>query len=137
MDRQTLKKVAVAMFDAIGTEHPLGHQPRKAARYVISYPGGTPLELMFEKNDVPANIWVHAEAARFLLGRGIESRKSEASDLWSVGPSGTVQYGRHSSLEKMPQLGNADLVCFQAESISQVGMNIDELILASARRISV
>jgi hypothetical protein len=51
----------------------------------------------------------------------------------SRGKSGELNYGRHSALEKMPQLGEADLVYLKPKSLAEVGQIIDAMFAASAR----
>lgn len=134
--RDTLKAAAVALLDSLATEHPLRHQKAKARRYVLRAPGGTPLEIMFDRGENSrANLWVHASAAGPLRSRG---ELEAASNLWTkVGKDGQPDYGRHSSLEKMPQLGDADLIRFPLTSLEELGRVLDQLWSASASGITI
>lgn len=38
-----------------------------------------------------------------------------------------MKYGRHSALEKMPILGNADLLCINLSSVAQLDRILDAL----------
>jgi hypothetical protein len=136
LTREQMKTAAVALLDAVATEHPLGHQPSKASRYVLCADGGVPIEIMFEKNESsPANLWVHLRAAGPLAVKG---RSSPASSLRTkIGTGGITPYGRHSALEKMPQLGEADLVCFSLGNLAELGAVLDQLLAASAARIRI
>ncbi|WP_338929205.1 hypothetical protein WDZ11_22180 (plasmid) [Roseomonas mucosa] len=63
-DRQFLKDGAVGLLTAIAEEHPLGHQPSKAARFVLTSRHGVKVEIMFEKNMTsPPNLWCLEKAA--------------------------------------------------------------------------
>jgi len=136
-DRQLLKDGAVGLLTAIAEEHPLGHQPSKAARFVLTSRHDVRVEIMFEKNmTVPPNLWCLEKAAGPALIARLKPKPSPASKLrTSRGPDGKVQYGRHSSLERMDQLGDADLVCFAPESFAEVGEIIDRLRSVTASDI--
>lgn len=129
IDRDQLKKAVVALLDSLAAEHPLGHQDSKAARYVLTTSGGAQIELMFEKNaQVPANLWCLEKAVARLVG-GPSATASPASVLHAKkNAKGQPLYGRHSSLENMPQLGNADLICFRLKSLSDAGVVLDHLL---------
>lgn len=135
LDRATLKASAVALLDVLADEHPLGHQASKARRYVLTAPGGTPLEVMFEQDaDSSANLWALEKAAGPLAGKG---RRKPAADLRTrTGKDGKILYGRHSGLEKMTQLGEADLICFTPADLADLGAILDQLLAASAARIT-
>lgn len=128
-DRQLLKDGAVGLLTALAEEHPLGHQPSKAARFVLTSRHGIKVEIMFEKNmKSPPNLWCLEKAAGSALIARLKPKPSPASKLRSSrGPDGEVQYGRHSSLERMNQLGDADLVCFAPESFAEIGEIMDRL----------
>lgn len=128
-DRATIKSAAVALLNALGEEHSLKHQDSKARRYTLAAPGGALLEVMFEQNpESPPNLWVHAEAAGHLGGK-----PSPAAKLWTKrGKGGELLYGRHSALEKMPQLGDADLICLAPTTIGELGEILDQLLAVSA-----
>ncbi|MDP3566415.1 hypothetical protein [Sediminibacterium sp.] len=131
-----MKRVTAAMFDAIAEEHPLKHQNVYARRYVFRCASGSDIEIMFEADPdkAPPNVWMLASAAAPLLGAPIERKKKPSSELRTkIGKDGKPTYGRHSALEKMPQLGNADLVYFIPETLEEVGRILDAL-LAAARK---
>lgn len=136
LDRDILKTAAVALLDSLAREHPLGHQQSKGRRYILSAPGGTALELMFEQDaDTKANLWAHAEAAGRLASMG---KSRPASDLWTrTGKDGKPLYGRHSALETMPQLGAADLVVFPLSNLAELGAVLDQLWNASAAGVKL
>ncbi|WP_225009719.1 hypothetical protein [Novosphingobium percolationis] len=133
-DREQIRQACIAMLDAAGTEHPLGHQPSKARRYVVTAPGGKPHEVMFEQNEkVPPNIWITTASAGGLVGGSIEQKPSPAAKLRTRdGKNGKVLYGRHSALEKMSELGDADLVCFNPQTIFEVRTIVDQILSHSA-----
>jgi hypothetical protein len=43
------------------------------------------------------------------------------------GRDGKLNYGRHSALEKMPELGGADLVYFAPKDFTELGIILDYL----------
>ena len=128
-DREFLKRAIIALLDAVADEHEEGHQPSKAARYVLLSRHGARIEVMFEKNaDSPPNIWcLEAAAGRALIAE-LGPRPSPATALRTkLGKDGDALYGRHSALERMSQLGGADLVCFAPKCMAEVGRIIDRL----------
>lgn len=59
-----IKRAILRLLDAVSDEHPLGHQPSKAARYVLLSRHAARVEIMFEKNaDSPLNLWCRESAA--------------------------------------------------------------------------
>lgn len=129
ISRDQLKQAVAALLDSLALEHPLGHQDSKAARYVLTTSGGAQIELMFEKNaQVPANLWCVDKAVARLPG-GLAGTHSLASGLHAhKNAKGQTLYGRHSSLENMPQLGRADLIRFRLENLSDAGVILDHLL---------
>jgi len=87
------------------------------------------VEIMLEKNaESPMNLWCLQSAAGTDLIRDLKPKLSLSAKLrTSYGKNGKLQYGRHSALEKMDQLGEADLVCFAPETLRQLGQIIDRL----------
>jgi hypothetical protein len=128
-DRQFIKDAAVGLLGAVAQEHRLGHQPSKAARFVLTSQHGTNVEIMLEKDErSPPNLWCLEKAAGAALIGKLRPRPSPARLLrTSLGPDGKPRYGRHSSLERMDQLGEADLVCFAPRSLAELGEIIDRL----------
>jgi hypothetical protein len=123
-DRAFLKKAIIGLLDAVAQEHPLGHQDVYASRYVLSSREGATVEILVEKGEKsPPNIWCLADAAGEALIAALKPTPSPAAKLWQK----PGQYGRHSGLRSMPQLGEADLVCFAPISLEQVGQLIDRL----------
>ena len=121
MKRLELKRAVEARLDNdpdVQT-HRIGHQDRYANRYELRSAGGKHVELMFQKDErSPANLWVKKAFAEELLdgpsaGMSLEYKISPAANLYqTVGKNGEKQYGRHTGLKSMPQLSEADLVCF-------------------------
>lgn len=130
MNRNRLKVAAEGLLDALAAPHPLGHQASKANRYILPTRGGVGIELMLEKNkEVPLNIWVEKRHASTFFGGTIAFRESLASALWTtIGKDGQPNYGRHSALEKMPVLGNADLLCLAPRDLEELGRILDHLV---------
>ena len=130
MNRDRLKAAAESLLDALAAPHPLGQQQSKANRYVLPTRGGSHIELMLEKNeDVPLNIWVEKRHATTFLGGTIQCRESPASGLrTSIGKNGKPNYGRHSALEHMSALGNADLLCLAPRNLEELGKVLDHLV---------
>lgn len=133
-DRDRLKSSLMALLDCIAAEHPLEHQDSKAQRYVLTSRHAQPIEIMFEKNDKsPPNLWCLTAAAGAGLQAEVPNKSSLSSKLRSeIGKKGTLQYGRHSALEHMPQLGEADLTCFAPTSFQQIGQIVDRLLNVTA-----
>ena len=135
-DRKTVKLVATAMFDAVADKHPLKHQDVYARRYLIRAVSGRDVEIMFEADadKAPPNIWMLASVAAPLLGGPIKLKTKPASDLRTkLGKDGKPTYGRHSALEKMPQLGEADLVYLTPQSLEELGRIMDVLLAAAGK----
>jgi hypothetical protein len=128
-DRPFLKAATLGVLNAVAQEQSPGHQDSKAGRYVLTSRSGVSVEVMFEKNDsAPPNLWCLERAAGEALIAALAPRPSPASDLRTKrGKNGDLLYGRHSALEKMPQLGEADLVCFALSSLTELGQVIDRL----------
>lgn len=130
IDRDQIKQSVVVLLDLLAAEHPLGHQDSKAARYLLTTPAGAKIEILFEKNvKSPANLWVLEKAAKGLLSSPLRFKRSPAKTLRTTKNSkGATLYGRHSALEKMPQLGDADLFRFPVETLTDVGTVLDHLL---------
>jgi hypothetical protein len=136
LDRPTFKCVATAMLDAVAEKHPLKHQNVYARRYLLRGGAGRAVEIMFEADPdkAPPNIWMLASVAAPLMAGAIRHNFKPASELRTkLGKDGKPTYGRHSALEKMPDLGDADLVYFTPETLEELGRIIDTL-LAAARK---
>ncbi len=116
------KKQVEKLLDQAGREHPSKHQPSKANRYVIGVTGGFPFQVMFEKGaSTPPNIWCLANVADRVTG--VECEIDRADRLRQV----PGQYGRHSALEQLPQLANADLAKFVPKTLTDVRAIIDAI----------
>ena len=128
-ERQFLRASALGLLGAVAQEHPLSHQSSKAARFILTSRHGVDVEVMFEKDDrSPPNLWCLEKAAGAALIGKLGPRSSPARLLrTTLGSDGKPQYGRHSSLERMEQLGDADLVCFSPQSLAELGEIIDRL----------
>ena len=85
--------------------------------------------------NTPPNIWMLASvAAPLLAGALIKHKTKPASELRTKpGKHGKPTYGRHSALENMPQLGEADLVYFTPQSLEEVGRIMDVLLAAAGK----
>lgn len=118
LTRYALKRVCSRALDGFAMEHPLGHQGSLAARYLLRTGDVGVVELMFEKGPrTPANLWICKRFVEDVLETDIPHRFSPAVGLFSTqGKAGKPQYGRHSALKPMPQMGHADLVCFALRS---------------------
>lgn len=130
MHRDQLKVAAEGLLGALAAPHPLGHQQSKASRYILATRRSFDIELMIEKNEgVPLNIWVEKRQAGKFVGGTVPCRESLALKLWtSIGKDGQPNYGRHSALEKMPALGNADLLCLAPRNLEELGRILDHLV---------
>ncbi|KAB2744596.1 hypothetical protein [Brucella anthropi] len=116
------KKQVEKMLDQAGREHRSRHQGVYANRYVIHVTGGVPFEVMYEKGaETPPNIWCLAKIADHVTGVDCEIN---CADRLRQTP---VQYGRHSALEHMPQLANADLVKFAPKTLTEVRVIINAI----------
>lgn len=131
IDLTNLKRAIVMRLDREAKEHSKGHQKSYANRYSMRSSDGALVELMFEKGEKsPANLWVKQDFVRELLDGRIPFTTSPASKLYqTVGKTGEKQYGRHSALEDMMQLGKADLVCFALLSMA----DLDQILAVLAQ----
>jgi hypothetical protein len=133
LPRSQFKAAIAALLDEVASEHPEGHQANKARRYTIGS-GGSRIEVMLERDDASqANLWVTTSAAGPLIGSAIPNEVRPSSELWTKrGKDGALNYGRHSALERMPQLGGADLVKFTPRNLADLGTILDRLLEAVA-----
>ncbi|MGO7375050.1 hypothetical protein ACC721_07260 [Rhizobium ruizarguesonis] len=116
------KKQIERLLDQAGREHRSKHQGVYANRYVIHVTGGVPFDVMFEKGaKTPPNIWCVAKVAEHV--EDVECEIDRADRLRQV----PGQYGRHSALEHMPQLANADLAKFVPKTLTHVRAIIDAI----------
>lgn len=127
--RAQLKSAIIERLNAVCQDHPMGHQGSKAARYIFKGENGTTVEIMFEKNEgTLANLWVKEAFVSTILDGDIDYTRKPASELYQkTGKNGEKLYGRHYSMEKMPQIGQADLVRFNLTSIHQLDRILDAL----------
>ena len=123
------KRTILGLLDTVADEHPLGHQPSKAAHYVLLSHHGARVEIMFEKNvNSPSNFWCRESAASAALIAALRPQHYPSSALWTKrGVDGECLYGRHSALRTMPQLGEADLVRFTPTCLTEAEQIIDRL----------
>ncbi len=131
MDREELKLKCLELLTTRAMEHPVGHQGKLAARYLLRCSGGDRAELMFEKGPkTPANIWVaHKRVVDLIAGPGLHFQSSPASALFSTkGSNGKPIYGRHSALKSMRELENADLICFRITSPDDLERILDHIL---------
>lgn len=131
IDLTNLKRAIIMRLDREAKEHSKGHQKSYANRYAMRSSDGALVELMFEKGEKsPANLWVKQDFVRDLLDGRIPFTPSPASKLYQTfGKTGEKQYGRHSALEDMMQLGKADLVCFALRNMG----DLDRILTALAQ----
>lgn len=116
------KKQVEKLLDQAGREHRSKHQGTYANRYVIHVMGGVSFEVMYEKGaKSPPNIWCLAKVADHVSG--VDREIDSAERLRQV----PGQYGRHSALEHMPQLANADLAKFVPKTLTEVRTIIDTI----------
>ena len=116
------KKQIKRLFDQAGREHRSKHQGVYANRYVLQVLGGVPFEVMYEKGaKTPPNIWCLAKIADHVTG--VDCEIDHADRLRQV----PGEYGRHSTLEHMPQLANSDLVKFVPKTLTDVRVIIDAI----------
>lgn len=116
------KKQIERLLDQAGREHRSKHQGVYANRYVIQVMGGVPFEVMYEKGaKTPPNIWCLAKIADHVTG--VECELDRADRLRQI----PGRYGRHSALEHMPQLANADLAKFVPKTLTEVRAIIDSI----------
>lgn len=123
-EHKRLKRLKCDIVSRLGRKakvHPMGHQGIYANRYVMCSSCGVRIELMFEKDDrflpkkkpPPPNLWVKKDFVQRILqdpprSSSLIYTESPKSKLYKkIGANGKPAYGRHSALEKMPQLGNA------------------------------
>ncbi|WP_240661612.1 hypothetical protein [Nioella ostreopsis] len=130
LKREDLKRACLNRLEEIAMEHPLGHQGKLAARYLLRRLDGDVIEIMFEKGPrSPANLWVGERFMRSLVDGPIPFRLSPARTLFAARTSdGRTLYGRHSALRPMRQLGTADLVCFALRSLADLELVLQALI---------
>ena len=63
-----------------------------------------------------------------LGGMPLEHKISPASELYQKkGKNGKLLYGRHSGLKSIPQLSDADLVCFALQDMGNLVRILDTL----------
>lgn len=127
--RDVLKAAIFQRLSEVAVEHPVGHQGKLAARFILRSHGGEGIELMFEKGPASApNLWMHQKYAEPLLDSEIEQRASPAHALFSIAnEKGKKIYGRHTALLPMRQLADADLVCFKLKAVCEVESVVDAL----------
>lgn len=134
LKREDLKRACLNRLEEIAMEHPLGHQGKLAARYLLRRPDGNAVEIMFEKGPKSsANLWVCERFVGSLLEGDIAFRRSPAQTLFATrSGDGRTIYGRHSALRPMRQLGTADLICFALRSPADLELVLQTLIGAAA-----
>ena len=122
MSRDTLKAAVMQRLTAVAVEHPSGHQNKLAARFIFRATDGERIELMFEKGPTsPPNLWLCERFVQSVDITTISQRRSPGSALYKLkGADGKKIYGRHAGLRPMPQLSDADLVCFQLEDMDDL-----------------
>lgn len=135
--RAALKSAVLAMLDQVALEHPVGHQGKLAARYVLRSQNGERIELMFEKGPKsPPHLWMSRAHAAVVGDVGAVVRDYPAADLHRVADkeTGKAAYGRHAALKPMRELGEADLVRLTVEDTGQVDVILERLRSLEASR---
>lgn len=123
ISREQLKKSILALLDKAAAPHPMGHQAAYAARYIIQASSGRELELMFQKDTKsPPNLWCLASSIDTAIKQEFKPKEKRSSALYTKisEKTGELQYGRHSALKEMPQLGRSDLLCFKLDNLQQL-----------------
>lgn len=129
-DRAALKSAVLAQLDQVAMEHPIGHQGKLAARYVLRSQSGERIELMFEKGPKsPPHLWMTRTHAAAIGDIGVAVRKYPASEVNRVTDiaTGRAIYGRHAALKSMRGLAMADLVRLTPETKEQAATIIERL----------
>lgn len=122
MNRDEFKLACLRILNGVAAEHPVGHQGKLAARYLLRKGGGDTVELMFEKGPTSSpNLWLCRQHLDERALEGIDHQLSPAASLYqTVDTAGKSRYGRHSALKPMRQLANADLVCVQLRTLGEL-----------------
>lgn len=131
-DRAALKSAALAQLDKAAMEHPVGHQGKLAARYVLRSQSGERIELMFEKGPKsPPHLWMARAHATAIGDIGVPMREYPASDVNRVtdAAAGKAIYGRHAALKSMRGLAVADLVRLTPETAGQINTILERLLI--------
>lgn len=129
-DRAALKSAVLAQLDKAAMEHPVGHQGKLAARYVLRSQSGERIELMFEKGPKsPPHLWMTRAHATAIGDIGVPMREYPASDVNRVSETATGRaiYGRHAALKSMRGLAVADLVRLTPETEEQAATILERL----------
>lgn len=129
IDRTKLKDACKRVLSRRATEHTLGHQSSKAFRYYLQTKRLGKLEVMFEGNpESPANLWLGAQVRSFVEPVTDAIKSSPGAGCYTKpGKTGKLLYGRHSGLEKMPQLGLSDLICICIEDEAELETILERL----------
>lgn len=122
LKRDTLKAAILQRLGQVAVEHPSGHQGKLAARFILRSQSGEGIELMFEKGPAsPPNLWMHLKFAAALMTGAVAHKESPARTLYVVtNEEGKKIYGRHAALLAMHQLTDADFVCFNLKSLTDL-----------------
>ena len=129
MNKDAFKLACLTLLEEAAIEHPIGHQSKLAARFMLTSAGGESIELMFDKGpNSPPNLWICQRYAVDLMRSGMEFQSSPAASLYQISDNATKpRYGRHSALRPMRQLGNADLICFRLNTLGQLNQVLKTL----------
>jgi hypothetical protein len=102
--RAALKSAVLAILDQVALEHPVGHQGKLAARYVLRSQNGERIELMFGKGSKsPPHLWMTRAHATVIGDIGVALREYPASDLNRVAAAAPDKsiYGWLAALKPM------------------------------------
>ncbi len=134
MNRDDFKQACLTILDGVASEHPVGHQGKLAARYLMRTGRGDSIELMFEKGaKTPPNLWIGQRHVGDGMLQALESRMSPAASLYQTADQADKpRYGRHSALRPMRQLANADLVCIHLRTLGELERILARLKISAA-----
>ena len=98
--RENLKLACLQRLSQVTIDHPMGHQDKLTARYVLRSQSGERVEMIFEKGPrSAANLWACHRFVKATLTSNLTYRLSPARILNKIkSKNGKLQYGRHSAL---------------------------------------
>ena len=120
ISREALKSACTLELDARGERHP-AESNFYSGRYVLETYSGR-VALMLEKGSKgPAHIWLPSRVTAHLASPTGREKSYPASELWTkMNQDGELTYGRHSGLQAMPELENANLTRITLETVQEL-----------------
>ena len=105
-----LRDHAVRRLDTVGREHPRGHQPVHARRYLVPRSGGGEAEVvLIVKPETRLQVWCERDALAGGIARANGLRERPGSETYAKrNGKGDLLYGRHSSLKVLDRLHRGD-----------------------------